>query len=412
VVTAPYSENVEAGAPGWAASSGWSQTSADNHTSSGAKSFWYDQTGGATRFSLASPDSGDLTSPPVYVPAGADHYLRFWYSYDTEDSGLHWDQRWVQISVDGGPFQNRLQLANDPANTWLQSPAVLLDAPTYGGHTIQVRFHFETIDDRLNDHKGWYIDDFSITADPPPACADANETGGLNDTSVAATPVAYNVSLPAQICAGGDVDYYRFEGKAGDQVGALVQAQSAGSRLDPTLFLLDGDGSSILASGDDQVLYELTDSQLAYTLPRDGVYYLKVRAWDHPSAGGSDYTYTLHLFEEKVDPVAEITFPSGNHIPGGPVTITVSASDAGSGVSHVQFKWHSGDWSSSDWVDLGADWDGSNGWSIPFDSAAVSPDADLSFYALVYDRAGNWIGAGVWDVMRVNTLSFIPFIHR
>ena len=89
------------------------------------------------------------------MPAGTSQYLRFWYRYDTESPWAFWDQRWVQISVDGGPFMNVLQLWDDAPGIWLRSPAIAL--ASYAGKTVQIRFHFATLDSVLNAYQGWNI---------------------------------------------------------------------------------------------------------------------------------------------------------------------------------------------------------------------------------------------------------------
>jgi len=66
---------------------------------SGEHSWWYgqDSTG---NYETGSANSGDLTSTPILIPS-AGQYLRFMYLYESETYGPDWDQRWVQISVDG-----------------------------------------------------------------------------------------------------------------------------------------------------------------------------------------------------------------------------------------------------------------------------------------------------------------------
>jgi hypothetical protein len=126
-----------------------------------------------------------------------------------------------------------------------------------------------------------------------------------------------------------------------------------------------------------------------------------VRAWDHPSAGGPDYGYTLRLFEEKGDPTAQIFPASGSKLFGETIPLQVTAADEASGVNHVEFLWHSGDWETGPWITLGEDWDGQDGWSVPFDLSKIQPQGGLAVYARVYDWAGNWVGAGAWDLMKV-----------
>jgi hypothetical protein len=47
---------------------------------------------------------------------------------------------------------------------------------------------------------------------------------------------------------------------------------------------------------------------------------------------------------------------------------------------------------------LGTDQDGSDGWSQVFDASALPEQKDIAFFANVYDWAGNWTGAGAWNI--------------
>ncbi len=388
-LTAPYSDNMESGYNNWTSGRFWDQTNLQNHTPGGKASWMYD-TNSAQGYDTGEPNSGDLTSPAVLIP-NTGYFLRFWYRYQTEGSGVYWDQRWLQISADGEPFTNTLQLSDDPANNWLQSPAIDLSA--YNGKTIRGRFHFETMDAELNNFQGWFIDDFDISRTAPPASGDSN------DTPAQATPLNYGSSTTALICPAGDKDYYRFTGKAGDQVGVSVEATSASDPLDPIIFVFDSDQSSVLAENDDLVPYKITDSFTSLQLPHDGVYTILVRAWNHPSRGDENATYTLRLLSEKQAPTAALAFPpSGIFLPNNPFTISVSASDASSGISHVAFSLHSGNWLSSDWTQLGEDWNGSDGWQFPFDPAQLTEQRDVAIFASVFDKAGNASGAEAWGL--------------
>lgn len=71
----------------------------------------------------------------------------------------NWDQKWVQISVDGGPFQNLQQITGKKMRSWHQAR---IDLSAYAGSVIRIRFHFDTIDNILNDYRGWYIDDIRV----------------------------------------------------------------------------------------------------------------------------------------------------------------------------------------------------------------------------------------------------------
>ena len=394
--SAPYADDMEDGTNDWTATGLWHQVSGSSpypSYRSPTHSWWYGQDATGD-YDTGSANSGDLTSPPIYIPS-TGYYLRFWYRYETETQGPDLDQRWVQISVDGGPFDNVLQLFDDPMNRWLQGPVI--DLSGYAGHTIQVRFHFDTLDVYHNNYRGWYIDDFDISTAPPPSCADSHEP---NNSSAQATTIAYGHSLNADICPGGDYDFYTFTGAAGDKVVVDIDAKINGSSLDSYIFLLDSDGTSVLAEHDDEIMYEVQDSHLGYHLPHDGTYYIKVKAWNHPSVGGTDYFYTIYLLTDDVNPSsAEITSPGNDAwLDPSVETITASASDDESGINRIEFLWHDADWENPDWVGLGADQDGRDGWSWDFETSSLAEQRDGAFYIWAFDWAGNWTGAAVWNL--------------
>ena len=398
-LTAPFSDDMESGTSNWVNSGNWDQTIAQNHTATGSISWGYEPAN-ATGYDNGKPNTGDLTSRPINIPTNGSYYLRFYYSTDTESPGKNWDQRWVQISVDGSLFTNLLQLSDDPRisenppKMWLQSPTISLAA--YAGHTLQVRFHFETLDALFNNFAGWYIDDVSINTSPPPVCPDDG-----NNSPVQATPISYGANLDARICPKGDIDFYQFTGYTGDQVGISVTIPDPASTLDSYAFLLDSDGASVVAENDDIVFGGVKDSFIGYRLPHDGTYTIKVKAWNHPSVG-SDTTssYTLQLNNGSGDPSATITNPpTGTFLPTIPFSVTASASDAAPGISRVDFFFHDGDWKSSDWKLLGVDLNASDGWGMSFDPSTIAVDQkDMAFYIQAYDLAGNNLGSGIWDM--------------
>ncbi len=398
-LTAPFADDMESGTGNWVNSGNWDQTTAQNYSTNGSISWDYEPAN-ATGYDNGKPNTGDLTSRPINIPTNGPYYLRFYYSTDTESPGKNWDQRWVQLSVDGSPFTNLLQLSDDPRisenppKMWLQSPTISLAA--YAGHTVRVRFHFETMDALFNNFAGWYIDDVSINTSPPPVCPDDG-----NNSPSQATTISYGISLDARICPKGDIDFYQFTGHTGDQVGISVTVPDPASTLDPYAFLLDSDGASVVAENDDIVYGVVKDSFISYRLPHDGTYTIKVKAWNHPSVG-SDTTssYTLQLNSGSGDPTATITNPpTGTFLPTTPFFVTANTAGAASGMSRVDFFFHDGDWKSSDWKLLGVDQNASDGWGVSFDPTTIAVDQkDMAFYIQAYDLAGNSLGSGIWDM--------------
>ncbi|MFQ5612324.1 MAG: M4 family metallopeptidase [Anaerolineae bacterium] len=192
--SAPWSDDMESGANGWTANGFWHQVqdgvSPYPESHSPTHSWWYGQDASGN-YDNGAANSGSLSSPAVNIPAGAlGASLSFWSWYETETTETSWDQRWVQISIDGGPFQNLAQLSGDSMQTWTEHS---FDLSPYAGSQVRVRFFFDTIDAAFNNYRGWYIDDVAINlasatvgpvvTAPPPTIDDDNlgNSSGDND---------------------------------------------------------------------------------------------------------------------------------------------------------------------------------------------------------------------------------------
>jgi hypothetical protein len=394
--TVPYSDTMENTEANWARDGFWNYIHQSGMSHSGSYSWWYqDSLGG---YDNDQPNSGSLTSPPISITS-AGYFLRFYYRYQTETMGTNWDQRWVQISEDGGPFLNLVQLSDDPhmpeTSSWLRNKAIDLSA--YSGHIIRIRFQFSTLDAAANNYSGWGIDDFSITATPPSNCGENRE----DDTPAQASILVYDpfIMTPGEICPNGDYDFYKFYGKLGDRIVADIDAINKGSILDSYLYLLDSDGKTVLAENDDELYTQLRDPLIAYTLPKEGIYYLKLKAWKHPLVGEDNYFYTIRLYEDHIKPAVTITWPTSNiYLPDTNMILTADVEEMNNGVNRVEFYWHSTNWMSGVWEKLGTDRNGSDGWSLEFNPIGEPEGNHAAIFVQVYDMAGNWAGVGAWDL--------------
>ncbi len=116
-----------------------------------------------------------------------------------------------------------------------------------------------------------------------PVVAKKEPNGGFRQ----AQPLSLPCEVEGAIAQAQDVDVFRVEGKAGQTLTAEVLAARFGSALDPMLTLYDAAGRQ-LAFNDDA---EGSDSKLAFTLPRDGIYYLSLI--DAHDTGGPLHVYRL-----------------------------------------------------------------------------------------------------------------------
>jgi WD40 repeat protein len=96
------------------------------------------------------------------------------------------------------------------------------------------------------------------------------------------------IQLPATVAGtldrAGQADYFRFQARAGQEIGVQALTGAVGSKLDLVLELADADG---------RVLAESTNGLLAYTCPSDGTYAVGLHDKDY--RGGADQFYRLHV---------------------------------------------------------------------------------------------------------------------
>ncbi|HTU16436.1 MAG TPA: c-type cytochrome domain-containing protein [Gemmataceae bacterium] len=117
-----------------------------------------------------------------------------------------------------------------------------------------------------------------------------------NDSPRTGQTVKLPATIDGSIGRAGDVDYYRFEAKAGQEVGVRIEP-SAKAKLDVVLQLIDADG---------RILTESTNGLLGYTCPKAGVYAVGVR--DREYRGDPSLKYRLRIGDI---PIVGSVFPLG-----------------------------------------------------------------------------------------------------
>jgi murein DD-endopeptidase MepM/ murein hydrolase activator NlpD len=413
-IEAPIYFDMENGEQGWTTTGLWHLGNDPEHAYSGTHYWHYGYVSEIPPgdYSTGLPNYGSLTSPLIHLPdPDVPYSLRFWYLYQTEGAGILWDRRWIQISKDGSAFENVLQLGNDLPDTWLNG---LLDLSEYAGSTIQVRFYFETLDDLNNEYKGWFIDDIEFSIEPFPHC-------GQNDQEL--IPINYGEQKSGIICFPGDVDTFSFNAVAGERIMIALSTseESPHPALDYSITLIDEDGESILAEYDQELHSKGIPPRLGFLITRSGTYYIKVQHRLHPTIGGDEYSYSIHLIKDNQPPQADFIFPHEEiNLPPVEIDLLVSANEVISdginqtlsGLSRVEFFWHSGDWLNDDWVLIGKDWEGPEIWSTIFNAEYIKNQKGMAFFANVYDWAGNWTGQSVWNVDRFHLTLYLPIIKR
>ncbi|MEN6410564.1 MAG: pre-peptidase C-terminal domain-containing protein [Anaerolineaceae bacterium] len=340
---------------------------------------------------------GALTSPLITL-SGSTNYLRFSSKYQTEGSGRVFDQRRVQILLDGKVY-DLYQLSDDPMDEyWVTHTVKIPDS--FNGKTVRIRFYFNIAEKYYNGGlTGWYVDNVSVNTDAPAAC-----TPGANSSTASAVALTLNGSQSGALCPGS-MDYYQFTASAGQTLTMDVSAKSDGSSLDPVLTLLGSDGS-VLSENDDPITGVVQDSQIRFTFTQSGTFFLRLKAYDHPQGSGP---YTIRLLNETTVPVTAMIRPKNQGYLGA-ADLQAVASDNPNGIKYVEFLVHSGDWNSGGWETIGIAQTNTNGvWSITPNPAAAplnaipegkctTSGACPAVLVRAYDHAGNWGAAAAFDL--------------
>jgi hypothetical protein len=124
-----------------------------------------------------------------------------------------------------------------------------------------------------------------------------------NDTAAAAQNVEPPVTLMGRLERVGDVDRFRFEARAGQEVVFQVVASSIGSRLNPVLTLSDAEGRVVATAN---TAGSRRDPLLGHRVAAAGGYQLELR--DFENASGADVFYRLNIGEF---PVVTAVYPLG-----------------------------------------------------------------------------------------------------
>ena len=143
---------------------------------------------------------------------------------------------------------------------------------------------------------------------------------------------AQKVKLPVivngRIARPGEAQYFRFDGRAGDEIVAEVSARRLGSPLDSVLRLTDAAGKQIAFNDDFEdpaagLITHQADSLILCRLPAKGTYYLQLA--DTESKGGPDYGYRLRISHPRPDFELRVVPSSLNVRAGATAPVTVRA---------------------------------------------------------------------------------------
>jgi hypothetical protein len=167
---------------------------------------------------------------------------------------------------------------------------------------------------------------------------DESAAGGASHVQTVELPLV----IDGRIDRAGDVHVFRFDGKAGDEIVADVEARRLASPMDSALRLVDAAGN-VVAWNDDfddgapGVQTHHADSHVAAKLPADGRY--EVRLADAEGHGGPEYAYRLRIGPPRPDFDLIVT-PSTINAPAGravPFMVTAVRKDGFDGAIDVAF---------------------------------------------------------------------------
>jgi hypothetical protein len=179
----------------------------------------------------------------------------------------------------------------------------------------------------------------AVSADTLPECLEKEP----NDTADSAQPVTLPIIINGRINQPGDMDVFRFDGKAGEQIVAEVYARRLDSPLDSVLILTDATGKQIAFNDDYEdkgsgLNTHYADSYLAVTLPATGAYFVHIGDTQH--GGGDAYSYRLRISAPRPDFELRVT-PSSLNVHGGasvPLTVHVLRKDGFTGAIALKLK--------------------------------------------------------------------------
>lgn len=382
-IAAPYEASFKNDVPGWTATGSWKRAGFKINSDNAAGWIFGDNTEYAQK---GNPASGDLTSPAIFV-GYAGQQFSFRSASSTESSGAIWDQRRVQISVDGSTFKDLVQITSIPGNPALfESNPV--DLTPYVGKNVRFRFHFDTIDELYNTGLGWAITDVRVSDDPAKVCSESADDG----TPDKSREVPIGAVLKGQICPAGDMDYFTFRVVKPQSFNASINITSEINGWQPTLTLLASDGKTIIveasASG--------SSAQINTPLPEAGQYFLKVGAKNTGKTITPAIDYQLALVQDTTPPTVKLTRPVNGSISLKlPIALAAEASDGNEPVSRVEFMIQPAGASIDRAERVSVDETAGDGWvgSIPSTFSGTLEGAAL--FARAFDRAGNHADSNV-----------------
>jgi hypothetical protein len=169
---------------------------------------------------------------------------------------------------------------------------------------------------------GQFMNRLPFALDELPECLEEKP----NNSTARAQALQLPIIVNGRIAVPGEAAFFKFEGRAGQQIVAEVMARRLDSPLDSSLRLTDASGAPVAFNDDFEdkssgLNTHHADSYLSATLNATGTYFLELS--DIQGQGGPDYAYRLRLSEPRPDFALRLT-PSSISLRAGmsaPLTI-------------------------------------------------------------------------------------------
>lgn len=169
-----------------------------NRSASPPNSLYFgDSTKTPPDFSTGEPVSGSALSPPVSLPTVGSALLKFKVYMDAESS-TSYDQLMLNVVIGGSEVEvwTKAEIPMIPTPGFVDAEA---DLSNWMGKTIQLKFHFDSIDDFINEGEGVYIDDVVVDSSCEGASAADSGWPTLFGVEVVSETEAYAVGLSGTI---------------------------------------------------------------------------------------------------------------------------------------------------------------------------------------------------------------------
>lgn len=181
-------------------------------------------------------------------------------------------------------------------------------------------------------NEGFISNPLPFALDTLPECLEKEP----HNTPATAQKVTLPIIINGRIDTPGNRDVFQFEGHAGDEIVAEVNARRLDSPLDSILKLTDTAGNCLVFNDDREDIgsglnTHHADSYIRATLPSNGIYFVQLS--DAQQNGGEEYAYRLRISAPQPDFALRVV-PSSVNIrsnSAAPVTIYAIRHDGFSG---------------------------------------------------------------------------------